>query len=77
MRPRPVLYLFQCGSSHYYALSWDKTGCNIPPILGRNRWLLRAEVYPEEIEPDLILAADAVYNRGYCLMRDRDFKLAS
>lgn len=69
-----VFYLFQSGSSRYYALSIDKTGCNIPRIHDRERWLLRAEIRPEDIEPKLVPAVDCAYDRGFYVWLDREPK---
>jgi hypothetical protein len=73
-----TIFLFQSCDSDYYALSRDQTGCNIPP-LGRRRWLLRAEIEPEDIEADLIRAVEMMHARGYCIMlqTDVDRQLAS
>ena len=40
------LYLFQYGPTESYAVSTDKTGCNLPK--NGHPWLLRADVFEGE-----------------------------
>jgi hypothetical protein len=64
-------FLFQCGSSEWFAVSHDQTGANIPTTECVEGWLLRdkfrlgvRESVPAAIEPEPILrgiAADGFF----------------
>ena len=47
----PTIYLFQSGETDRYALSIDKTGCNVP--LSAPAWLLRGELDADELPDDI------------------------
>ena len=51
MHASTTIYLFQSGETDRYALSIDKTGCNVP--LAAPAWLLRGELDPDELPDDI------------------------
>lgn len=65
MLPETV-YLFQCGDTDHYALSADKTGCNLPQ--NGHAWLLRSEIAAGEADEALAAAVEEVAQAGFCLL---------
>ena len=62
-----AIYLFQCGWTDRYALSSDKTGCNIPRRDPDDIWLLRAPLANYEAN-DLREPLKQVERIGFCLL---------
>jgi hypothetical protein len=66
------LFLFQCGDTDRYALSFDPTGCNIPRRGNRPPWLLRGD-FSEAVElPEFDNPVREVARRGYCFLAVTD-----
>ena len=57
------LYLFQYGTIESYALSIDKTGCNLPK--NGHPWLLRAELFAGDVDADV---RAALSGHGFCMV---------
>jgi len=65
-----MVYLFQCGEGDRYALSVDKTGCNVPPA--DDPWLLRGAVRPSDLPDDFAPAIENLLVHGFSLLRCED-----
>ena len=65
----PILYLFQVATGEIFAVSTDKTGCNIPKL--DSAWLLRDEVMPDKLPADAVLTA---YKKGFCMLDADDIR---
>jgi hypothetical protein len=63
MARKRKLYLFQYGHSESYAVSTDKTGCNLPK--DGHPWLLRADVLEGHIDA---VARKELSEKGYCII---------
>ena len=62
-----TLYLFQYGETDHYAVSRDKTGCNLPK--DGHPWLLRGTMNPEQLEEELPPVMEEIDENGYCIMQ--------
>ena len=65
-----MIYLFQCGETDRYALSVDKTGCNVPPT--DDAWLLRGVLRPAALPEDFGPAIANLLVHGFSLLRCED-----
>jgi hypothetical protein len=70
MRTSPTIYLFQAGETDRYALSIDKTGCNVPPAVPA--WLLRGELGPDELPDDMGPALQHLIQHGFSILNVDD-----
>jgi len=60
-----TLYLFECTSTHCYAVSDDQTGAAIPKFDPAAGWLLRREIAPDDLPADVVLTT---HTKGFCLL---------
>jgi hypothetical protein len=60
-----TFFVFQSPTDDLYAISSDKTGANINPIVGSSAWLLRGEIDRADIDPDNLLTIIA---KGFCVL---------
>jgi hypothetical protein len=65
-----MVYLFQCSEGDRYALSVDKTGCNVPRVSGA--WLLRGAVAPSELPDEFEPAIEHLLMHGFSLLKCED-----
>jgi hypothetical protein len=70
-----VVFFFQCGDTDRYALSFDATGCNIPP--SKHGWFLRGELADHEIPRDIEPALTHLAKHGYVILKCVDQRAAS
>lgn len=66
MRPAG-LYVFQLGTTGRFALSVDKTGCNLPQDDLPDKWLLQAELALECLDA-MELTLQHILTTGYLLL---------
>ena len=62
-----MVYLFESGDESRYAVSLDKTGCNMP--LDEVGWFLRGELEPEELPNDFAPAVEHLAKFGFSIFR--------
>jgi hypothetical protein len=67
--PNKTLYLFECTSSPFYAVSDDQTGAAIPKLDPTASWLLRREIAPDDLPADVVLTT---HTKGFCLLEADD-----
>jgi hypothetical protein len=70
MHTSTTIYLFQAGETDRYALSIDKTGCNVP--LAVPAWLLRGELGPDEFPDDMTSALQHLVRHGFSILNVED-----
>ena len=66
-------YLFQCGDTDQYAVSRDKTGCNLPK--DGHAWLLRGTIAGKQLEDELPPVIDEIKEKGFCILRLEEHEL--
>jgi hypothetical protein len=66
MHTSTTIYFFQAGETDRYALSIDKTGCNV--ALAVPSWLLRGELDPDEFPDDLTPALKHLVRHGFSIL---------
>jgi hypothetical protein len=70
MHTATTIYFFQAGETDRYALSIDKTGCNVP--LAVPPWLLRGELDFDEFPDDLSPALQHLVQHGFSILNVQD-----
>ena len=64
------IYVFQCEGGDLYALSVDKTGCNLPLAACKGGWLLRGQLTPAElVDADYSEAITAISDQGFSILK--------
>jgi len=62
------IYVFQCEGGDLYALSVDKTGCNLPLAACKGGWRLRGQLTPAElVDADYAEAITAISEQGFSI----------
>jgi hypothetical protein len=64
------IYVFQCEGGDLYALSVDKTGCNLPLAACKGGWRLRGRLTPAELlDADYAEAITAISEQGFSILK--------
>ena len=64
------IYVFQCEGGDLYALSVDKTGCNLPLSACKGGWQLRGQLTPAElVDADYAEAITAISEQGFSILK--------
>lgn len=67
--PNRTLYLFECPTSPFYAVSADKSAEAIPKVNSSSNWFMRREIAPDELPADVVVT---VHTKGFCLVEEDD-----